>query len=241
MTHLASDGTGHSGPQGSPFGFQEKRVAATSFTSLSIKLSLTTGMAIPLTRTSTPSCFGRKFSAAHRSDSQNEGGLAIRSVRVCRGRMQAVARGECPPPAASGGAQYPDPTESACEPAAVKSVLPLEDRKERARKENRTVSGIGRILNPRLILGHCLTNTQKDEIFTHQERDSDKMRTNIDIDDRLMRQALRSSGARTKRAAVEAGLRLLIKTRAQATIRRLRGKIQWNGDLNISRLGRMSE
>ena len=67
------------------------------------------------------------------------------------------------------------------------------------------------------------------------------MRTNIDIDDRLMRQALRSSGARTKRAAVEAGLRLLIKTRAQATIRRLRGKIQWNGDLNISRLGRMSE
>ncbi|MBZ5569059.1 MAG: type II toxin-antitoxin system VapB family antitoxin [Acidobacteriia bacterium] len=67
------------------------------------------------------------------------------------------------------------------------------------------------------------------------------MRTNIDIDDRLMRQALRSSGARTKRAVVEAGLRLLIKTRAQATIRRLRGKIQWHGDLNISRLGRMSE
>ena len=53
------------------------------------------------------------------------------------------------------------------------------------------------------------------------------MRTNIDIDDRLMRQALRSSGARTKRAAVEAGLRLLIQTRAQAAIRRLRGKIRW--------------
>ena len=67
------------------------------------------------------------------------------------------------------------------------------------------------------------------------------MRTNIDIDDRLMRQAMRSSRARTKRAAVEAGLRLLIQTRAQATIRRLRGKIRWDGDLNASRLGRLTE
>ena len=67
------------------------------------------------------------------------------------------------------------------------------------------------------------------------------MRTNIDIDDQLMRQAMRSSRARTKRAAVEAGLRLLIQTRAQATIRRLRGKIQWEGDLNASRLGRPAE
>ena len=68
-----------------------------------------------------------------------------------------------------------------------------------------------------------------------------KMRTNIDIDDRLMRQAMRSSRARTKRAAVEAGLRLLVQTRAQATIRRLRGKIRWDGDLNASRLGRLTE
>jgi len=67
------------------------------------------------------------------------------------------------------------------------------------------------------------------------------MRTNIDIDDRLMRQAMRSSRARTKRAAVEAGLRLLIQTRGQATIRRLRGKIRWDGDLNASRLGRLTE
>jgi len=67
------------------------------------------------------------------------------------------------------------------------------------------------------------------------------MRTNIDIDDRLMRQAVRSSRARTKRAAVEAGLRLLIQTRGQATIRRLRGKIRWDGDLNASRLGRLTE
>jgi Arc/MetJ family transcription regulator len=64
------------------------------------------------------------------------------------------------------------------------------------------------------------------------------MRTNIDIDDRLMRQAMRSSGSRTKRAAVEAGLRLLIQIRAQTRIRRLRGKIVWEGDLNKSRRGR---
>ena len=72
-------------------------------------------------------------------------------------------------------------------------------------------------------------------------RNLPKMRTNIDIDDRLMRQAMRSSRARTKRAAVEAGLRLLIQTRGQATIRRLRGKIRWDGDLNASRLGRLTE
>ena len=64
------------------------------------------------------------------------------------------------------------------------------------------------------------------------------MRTNIDIDDRLMRQAIKSSGSRTKRAAVEAGLRLLIQTRSQAGIRRFRGKIRWEGNLNKSRLGR---
>lgn len=63
------------------------------------------------------------------------------------------------------------------------------------------------------------------------------MRTNIEIDDDLMRQAMRASGARTKRAAVEHALRLLVKTRAQAGIRRLRGKVRWQGDLNASRLG----
>lgn len=67
------------------------------------------------------------------------------------------------------------------------------------------------------------------------------MRTNIDIDNRLMRQAMRSSRSRTKRATVEEGLRLLIQTRAQATIRRLRGKIRWNGDLRKSRRARFAE
>ena len=67
------------------------------------------------------------------------------------------------------------------------------------------------------------------------------MRTNIDIDDRLMRQAMRSSGARTKRAAVEEGLRLLIQTRRQGGIRRLRGKVAWEGDLNSLRLERQAD
>ncbi len=64
------------------------------------------------------------------------------------------------------------------------------------------------------------------------------MRTNIDIDDRLMRQALRISGARTKRAVVEEALRLLIRTRGQRGIRRLRGKVSWEGDLAASRASR---
>ena len=64
------------------------------------------------------------------------------------------------------------------------------------------------------------------------------MRTNIDIDDRLMRQAMQRSGAPTKKAAVEAGLRLLADTHAQGSIRRLRGEVRWEGDLNQSRLGR---
>jgi Arc/MetJ family transcription regulator len=67
------------------------------------------------------------------------------------------------------------------------------------------------------------------------------MRTNIDIDDTLMRRAMRSSGARTKRAVVEEGLRLLIRTRDQRAIRRLRGKVAWEGDLEQSRRGRAAK
>lgn len=67
------------------------------------------------------------------------------------------------------------------------------------------------------------------------------MRTNIDIDDRLMRQAMRSSAARTKRGVVEEALRLLIQTRGQHGIRRLRGKVGWEGDLDASRLDRVAK
>jgi Arc/MetJ family transcription regulator len=65
------------------------------------------------------------------------------------------------------------------------------------------------------------------------------MRTNIDIDDDLMRQAMRASGARTKRATVERGLRLLIEIQGQGAIRRLRGKVKWTGDIRQSRRGRV--
>ena len=49
------------------------------------------------------------------------------------------------------------------------------------------------------------------------------MRTNIDIDDRLMAAASKAAGLKTKKATVEAALRLLVQTRAQGRIRALRG------------------
>ena len=64
------------------------------------------------------------------------------------------------------------------------------------------------------------------------------MRTTVDIDPDLMLQAMRCSGAATKKAVVEEGLRLLISTYRQAGVRRLRGKVRWEGDLNRTRLGR---
>ena len=68
-----------------------------------------------------------------------------------------------------------------------------------------------------------------------------RTRTNIEIDDRLMRQAMRIGKGRTKRAVVEAGLRLLVQTHAQIGIRRLKGKVRWEGNLSESRQGRFVE
>jgi Arc/MetJ family transcription regulator len=67
------------------------------------------------------------------------------------------------------------------------------------------------------------------------------MRTNIEIDDQLMRQAMRVTDLRTEKAVVEAALQLLVKTRSQAGLRDLRGKVKWEGDLSQSRLGRIAE
>jgi Arc/MetJ family transcription regulator len=61
------------------------------------------------------------------------------------------------------------------------------------------------------------------------------MRTNIVIDDKLMRDTLRASGLKTKRAAVEQGLRTLLRLSKQAELRRLRGKLDWLGDLKAMR------
>ena len=68
------------------------------------------------------------------------------------------------------------------------------------------------------------------------------MRTNIEIDDGLMREAMRRSGAGTKKSTVEKGLSLVGRMmHAQTSIRRLRGKVKWDGDLNRSRLGRSAD
>jgi Arc/MetJ family transcription regulator len=61
------------------------------------------------------------------------------------------------------------------------------------------------------------------------------MRTNIVIDDKLIRDALRATGLKTKRDAVDLGLRTLLRLSNQAQIRRLRGKLHWQGDLNLLR------
>ena len=63
------------------------------------------------------------------------------------------------------------------------------------------------------------------------------MRTNIHIDDSLMSDAQRLSGAKTKKEAVEQGLKLLVQMHQQQTIRQLRGKLQWDGDLDQMRQG----
>ena len=61
------------------------------------------------------------------------------------------------------------------------------------------------------------------------------MRTNIEIDDRLLSEAMRASGCRTKRATVEEGLRLLARKKAYRAILALRGKVHWEGDPGVLR------
>ena len=61
------------------------------------------------------------------------------------------------------------------------------------------------------------------------------MRTNIVIDDKLMRDTLRATGIKTKREAVEEGLRTPLRLRRQSELRRFRGKLDWKGDLGAMR------
>lgn len=61
------------------------------------------------------------------------------------------------------------------------------------------------------------------------------MRTNIVIDDKLMKDTLKATGLKTKREAVELGLRTLLRLRRQERIRRFRGKLDWSGDLDALR------
>ena len=61
------------------------------------------------------------------------------------------------------------------------------------------------------------------------------MRTNIVIDDKLMAAALKATGAKTKREAVELGLQVLVRLNKQEHIKRFRGKLKWQGDLDRMR------
>ncbi|MBX3294160.1 MAG: type II toxin-antitoxin system VapB family antitoxin [Acidobacteria bacterium] len=62
------------------------------------------------------------------------------------------------------------------------------------------------------------------------------MRTNIEIDEKLIRETLKATGLKTKRAVVDHALRELLRTARQAEMRKLRGKFRWEGDLEKMRL-----
>ncbi|WP_144158242.1 type II toxin-antitoxin system VapB family antitoxin [Paraburkholderia sp. BCC1885] len=64
------------------------------------------------------------------------------------------------------------------------------------------------------------------------------MRTNIEIDDSLMAEALAATGIKTKREAVELGLKTIIRLKQQEQIRQFRGKLHWEGDLDAMRTDR---
>ena len=68
-------------------------------------------------------------------------------------------------------------------------------------------------------------------IYTH-------MRTNIEIDDKLMKATLKATGLKTKREVVELALKELLRLEKQTGFRKLRGKIDWQGDLEEMRLDR---
>lgn len=61
------------------------------------------------------------------------------------------------------------------------------------------------------------------------------MRTNIEIDDKLMSDVLKATGLKTKKDAVELGLKTLVRLKKQENIRKFRGKLKWSGDLDDMR------
>ena len=71
----------------------------------------------------------------------------------------------------------------------------------------------------------CITK----DIYTH-------MRTNIEIDDKLMKDTLKVTGLKTKREAVDLALKELLRLKRQGDFRKLKGRIDWQGDLEEMRL-----
>ena len=61
------------------------------------------------------------------------------------------------------------------------------------------------------------------------------MRTNIDIDNKLMNEAIKVSGLKTKKATVELGLKTLVRLKKQEGIKRFRGQLEWTGNLDDMR------
>lgn len=70
--------------------------------------------------------------------------------------------------------------------------------------------------------------------FTNTHR-SKKMRTNIVIDEKLMNDALKATGLKTKKEVVELGLKTLVRLNQQKQIKKLKGKLKWDGDLEAMR------
>ena len=67
------------------------------------------------------------------------------------------------------------------------------------------------------------------------------MRTNVEIDDNLMQQAMAASGKSTKKAVVEEALRLIVQLKRQEGIKRLFGNVRWQGNLDEMRESRFPE
>lgn len=61
------------------------------------------------------------------------------------------------------------------------------------------------------------------------------MRTNVVIDDNLMKSALKASGLGTKKGVIEEGLRLLLQVKGQKRLKDFRGKLKWSGSLDKMR------
>jgi Arc/MetJ family transcription regulator len=62
------------------------------------------------------------------------------------------------------------------------------------------------------------------------------MRTNIVVDDNLMAEALKLSNIKTKKGVVETALKLLVQVKRQEAIRKLRGELNWEGNLSEMRI-----
>lgn len=77
---------------------------------------------------------------------------------------------------------------------------------------------------------HCINHTHRMRAMKQKAT-----RTNIVIDDELMADAMRVTGLKTKKETVEAGLRMLLRLEQQAEIRKLRGKVRWEGNLQEMR------